>query len=455
MMLVDGLLVYLIGYLSLFGLSVLTWRTLLDESQYWPVITLSAIAFPLIMQLFGAYRYQSAINLPRALMRNFLSWSAVVGTAMILTVIFKTSSLYSRMWVGVWASSTLVVLLLVQSGYWSLLRYQRSLGIGVRRIVVVGKGQHLQELIEDVAADENAAYSVITYFSDIDLGMPLATRYGGVDEALDVLHGRLSGDVDEVWVMQSAVSDALSERLFRSAELRLFEVRFIPELRGFAVPVGDLEHLGTHVVIGLSVQPQLGAEGLAKTILDRSTAFIGLLLLSPLLLLLALVVRLDSAGPSLFRQQRHGLKGVPFWILKFRTLTVDSAHRPGEPLQQVRAADPRVTPLGHWMRRWSLDELPQLWNVLRGDMSLVGPRPHELGMNQNAASRDFEYRLRHRVKPGMTGWAQIHGYRGPAHTDEAMAQRVEHDLWYIDNWSFWLDLRILLRTLKLVLRPGE
>jgi len=173
-------------------------------------------------------------------------------------------------------------------------------------------------------------------------------------------------------------------------------------------------------------------------------------LLAPLLLGIALLIRCTSEGPILFRQTRGGLHGRPFEIYKFRTMTVQEN---GAAVVQVRRGDPRVTPLGRFLRRSSLDELPQLLNVLKGDMSVIGPRPHAVDQERDFALRVVDYRLRHHVRPGITGWAQVCGYRGETRTEEALARRVELDLRYIERWSFWLDLWIMARTCRAVLAP--
>ncbi|MBI2783777.1 MAG: exopolysaccharide biosynthesis polyprenyl glycosylphosphotransferase [Porticoccaceae bacterium] len=174
---------------------------------------------------------------------------------------------------------------------------------------------------------------------------------------------------------------------------------------------------------------------------------IGLLIL-PLCVAIALAVRCTSPGPVLFRQSRHGEGGRAFEVYKFRTMYVDQPEP--DKVHQARRDDPRVTPVGRFLRRTSLDELPQFLNVLQGRMSIVGPRPHALVHNEYYKSRVESYMWRHRVKPGITGWAQVNGYRGETDTLEKMEKRVEHDLWYIDNWSLWLDLKIIALTVKCV-----
>jgi putative colanic acid biosysnthesis UDP-glucose lipid carrier transferase len=192
------------------------------------------------------------------------------------------------------------------------------------------------------------------------------------------------------------------------------------------------------------------ASGAAKRALDLAIALPALVALAPLLALIALFVRIDSRGPVFFAQKRNGICGRPFEILKFRTMHV---LEDGDTVVQAREGDPRTTRVGRFLRRYSLDELPQLINVVLGDMSLVGPRPHARAHDTYYSGAIAAYRHRHAVKPGMTGWAQINGHRGPTPTLATMARRVDLDVWYVRNASFALDLKILLRTPLEVFRP--
>ena len=187
----------------------------------------------------------------------------------------------------------------------------------------------------------------------------------------------------------------------------------------------------------------LGAR-LTKSVLDRALALVLLVALSPLLLAVAVAVKLSSPGPVLFRQQRYGYNNTVIVVYKFRTMRQEAGLDARVP--QARRGDPRITPLGAWLRRHSVDELPQLLNVLGGSMSLVGPRPHAVPHNQYYATLIDDYHARHTVKPGITGWAQVNGFRGETADPRLMEKRVEHDLYYIRHWSLLLDLRILVRT---------
>jgi len=203
----------------------------------------------------------------------------------------------------------------------------------------------------------------------------------------------------------------------------------------------------TRAAAEFQAKKELGV--LAKRGMDVVLASAGLFLLSPILLMIALIIKLDSRGPVLYRQARHGLDGQVFSLVKFRTLRIDACDPPRGQCRQVTCDDPRVTRVGRLLRWSSLDELPQLVNVLRDEMSIVGPRPHAITHNEYYAARIDGYLDRHAVKPGITGWAQVNGLRGETETVDKMERRVLHDLYYVENWSLGLDIRIIARTLRL------
>lgn len=236
----------------------------------------------------------------------------------------------------------------------------------------------------------------------------------------------------------------------------------LTELRGLPVPVRLIadatareilqypQHkVGGVVSFELQRAPLTAGERIAKRAVDIAIATVGLMVIAPFLLAVSLAIKIDSRGPIFFRQTRGGFNGRTFHIMKFRTMHV---MEDGPTIAQACQQDNRVTRLGRWLRRSSVDELPQLLNVLHGDMSLVGPRPHALAHDLQYSSLISNYPYRHHVKPGITGWAQVNGFRGETPTVSLMTQRVQLDLWYVTNWSFWLDLRILFWTVLEVLR---
>jgi Undecaprenyl-phosphate glucose phosphotransferase len=223
-------------------------------------------------------------------------------------------------------------------------------------------------------------------------------------------------------------------------------IHLVPDAKVARLLANPVTYLGATWTAEIKRAPLTAAEQFFKRSFDIVVAAVGLVLFSPLLLAVGLAVKFESSGPALFKQTRNGFNGRSFRIYKFRTMRVTED---GPVIRQATRNDPRVTHLGRILRRANIDELPQLINVFLGDMSLVGPRPHAAAHNTEYEKQIANYAYRYHVKPGITGWAQVHGYRGETRNVDAMAKRIEHDLWYINRWSFWLDLRILAKTLVL------
>ncbi|MGA8358297.1 MAG: exopolysaccharide biosynthesis polyprenyl glycosylphosphotransferase, partial [Xanthobacteraceae bacterium] len=205
----------------------------------------------------------------------------------------------------------------------------------------------------------------------------------------------------------------------------------------------ELAKVGPLASLQLTRMPLSRAEAVQKRVFDLVFASLALIALTPLLVAVAILIKLDGPGPIFFVQRRYGFNQQPFRIIKFRTMRVSED---GAIMPQTTRGDPRLTRIGRWLRRWNIDEIPQLFNVLTGDMSLVGPRPHALSHDHDYERRISLYARRRNVKPGISGWAQINGYRGEIDSDDKIRKRVEYDLFYIDNWSLWLDLKIIART---------
>jgi Undecaprenyl-phosphate glucose phosphotransferase len=255
--------------------------------------------------------------------------------------------------------------------------------------------------------------------------------------------------VDFVFLLMKWNRPHLINNLVRTLRVLPIPVHLLPDDNVATFLGARPGHIGTTFTVELQRAPLSGTEQSLKRAFDIVAAAAMVVLLAPLMLFAALLVKLDSPGPVLFKQKRNGFNGRVFAIYKFRSMRVleDGAH-----IKQATKNDPRVTRIGRWLRRTSIDELPQLFNVLRGDMSVVGPRPHAVAHNSEYETVVANYAFRHHVKPGTTGWAQVSGFRGETQTIEVMSKRVEYDLWYINHWSLWLDLRIMLKTMFLAYR---
>jgi len=260
-----------------------------------------------------------------------------------------------------------------------------------------------------------------------------------------------ASDIEEIYLLGTPDRPDGIRDVIQRLRILPVPVTLIPDAATADLLRHSCHQFGHLVAVELQRPPLSAYERAAKRVMDIVIAMCALIVLLPLLLLVALAIKIDSPGPVLFRQNRRGFNGKRFVIFKFRSMSV---LEDGASIRQARAADGRVTRVGAFIRRCSIDELPQFFNVLHGEMSIVGPRPHAIAHDDYFLRQIENYAFRHHVKPGITGWAQAHGFRGETETLQKMQQRVEYDLWYINNWSIWIDLLILLRTIGEVVR-GE
>ncbi|MEO7009369.1 MAG: undecaprenyl-phosphate glucose phosphotransferase, partial [Caldimonas sp.] len=263
----------------------------------------------------------------------------------------------------------------------------------------------------------------------------------------DVAPHVLENGIREVYITLPLGSQPRIVELLEQVQDTTASLYFVPDVFGISIIQGRLQDMNGVPVVGICETPFTGTNDLVKRISDIVIAAVILLLVSPLLLLIAIGIKLSSRGPVIFRQRRNGLDGTEITVYKFRTMTTQDN---GSVVKQAQRGDVRITRFGAFLRRRSLDELPQFYNVLQGRMSVVGPRPHAVAHNEEYRRIIKAYMVRHKVKPGITGWAQVNGQRGETDTVEKMRARVEYDLEYLRNWSLGLDLKIIAGTVRLV-----
>jgi Undecaprenyl-phosphate glucose phosphotransferase len=317
---------------------------------------------------------------------------------------------------------------------------QRSREKAVRPVAIIGRGFHFYRAIRQIGEKPGAGFAVGAY---LDLKNDAFSEDAPNEGLRQIARHIADSYIQEVWIVLPLSEGEEIERCIRAFSQAWVKIRLFPEMSAtLSQCLSTLDLVGLKAI---EVRTRCVRDGrLAKEVFDRALAALAVALLSPLLLLIASAVKLSSEGPALFRQQRRGLNGKVFTIYKFRSMRL---HTPKEgTVEQARRKDPRITRVGAFLRRCSLDELPQLFNVLKGDMSLVGPRPHAIEHDSYYGRYVDGYMDRYRMKPGITGWAQINGFRGETDRMEKMVSRVEHDLYYMGNWSFWLDLRIVVLT---------
>jgi Undecaprenyl-phosphate glucose phosphotransferase len=407
------------------------------QSGYVTVLLLGLLTATIILPATGAFRHEFRWSVLRKTRRLLAGWAVVVTTLVTIAALFKVTSDYSRIWFSYWVLFGGAGLFISQlfEHFW-LVRRRKSTR-AARRVVLVGGGKNGRRVERRLLSDQDGELQLVARFGHDWSGEDI---YPVADLADFVAHEQIS----DVWVAAPWEDRELLETTLNALNESIVDVNVIPDLYQYRLLNQGIVEWDGLPVINLSGTPMTGTELRLKALFDRLVALLLLVLLSPVFLVLALLVRLSGPGPVLFRQKRHGIGGEAIEIFKFRTMK-QHRERLGEVVQATENDD-RVTFIGRFLRRSSLDELPQLINVLRGEMSLVGPRPHAIEHNEEFKSRIPKYMLRHKVRPGITGWAQVNGFRGITDTEEKMALRIEHDLWYIQNWSLWLDLKILLQT---------
>lgn len=427
------------------------WHGNLDLPGLYQIAIIAAVL--LTANFFQVARLYPNENLGRfvyQISRVLVGWTAVIFTLVTLAFVTKTSETFSRGWALLWIPVTLGGFVSLRVVLAILLSRWRERGALAQYVAVVGAGEYGQRLVREMLARNDPSLRIVGIFDRRRTRIPDEIEGIPVRGTIEDLHAFVRRNrVDEIVVALPWRSGGNLIELVQMLKSMPVNVKWCPETIAFQMPVRSLSNLAGVTMISVYDRPISGRNRIVKAFEDRIGSLVLLLILSPLLLLIAMLIRLDSPGPAVFRQRRFGFNNEEFTVFKFRTMRAGApgAAKDGDAMVQATRDDVRVTRIGRFLRRTSLDELPQLVNVLRGEMSLVGPRPHAVAHNEEYGRIIDEYFARHRVKPGITGWAQVHGLRGETDTPEKMRQRVEYDLYYIDNWSILLDIRILFLTL--------
>ena len=445
--LTDVAVIMTMAWLTGAGYHLLVYSYAGEIASFLEVGALAAVIFVILNVFRGEYSLPNFFAFKPHLRRTIKLWNVTFICLLAVGFLAQTTVIYSRGWIVVFYASTACVLLALRCLFVQATIYGSRAGlISAQRIFLVGTGKHVGDFMARYQPQRLGVNVVGCHFltpvePEASVRVQREAFAGDIDAAIN---GARSVEPDAIFlVMPWSATDAIS----RCAESFLtlpVEIHLGPEQVLDRFENIQLSKFGPMASLQLTRMPLSRLERFEKRAFDLVAAGAALLLLTPVLIVVAIMIKFDSPGPVLFLQHRYGFNQKPFRIIKFRTMrTLDD----GAFVPQAKRDDPRVTKLGSWLRRWNIDEIPQLFNVLKGDMSLVGPRPHALSHNREYEQRISLYARRHNVKPGITGWAQIHGFRGETDSDNKMQSRVEFDLYYIDNWSLWLDLQILIRTL--------
>lgn len=409
-------------------------------------LVLAALLSAIVLPLFKLYHSWRGKQLWRQVWMTTLAWAAVVLILVLLAFGFKSGALYSRYWAIAWALVVWVGLVIVRIGVRLLFNFMRERGWNHRHIYIMGAGELGRNVARQLQDAPWVGYDLVGFWDDDPelqgkhiKSIPVISCEEGCKE---LESGKRH--IDEIWLALPLRAEARMREVLQMLRHSTVNVRLVPDIFGFHLLNHSVTEVAGVPVLDLRSSPMQGMNRILKALEDRVLALLILVLISPLMLFIAAAVKLGSPGPVLFKQKRHGWDGKPIKVYKFRTMKVHE-EKDGQVTQATRD-DPRVTRFGAFLRRTSLDELPQFFNVLQGRMSIVGPRPHALAHNELYKDQVEAYMQRHRVKPGITGWAQINGWRGETDTLDKMEKRVEYDLYYIENWSLWLDLKIIFLT---------
>jgi Undecaprenyl-phosphate glucose phosphotransferase len=441
--------VIIAGYGVLLWLLYVRGETTEEFLVYVPLIAGAAITLPLLLQAGGLYSIHALLRPVDHVARLTAGWALIAVLMLAGLFLTKLGADYSRLWVSMWFVGGLGLLALFRMIVARLVRHWNAKGQLDRRAVLVGGGEPAGELIEALESSSDVDVTIAGIFDDRsdERSPPVVSGYrklGNVTELIDFVR-RNRVDLLVVTLPLTAESrllDVLKRLWVLPVDIRLSaytqKMRYRPRAYSY---------IGNVPFLDVFDKPLTDWGQLLKSLEDKVIAAIALAFLSPVFALVALLIRLDSKGPVFFRQRRYGFNNELIEVYKFRSMYVNASDATASKL--VTRGDPRVTRIGRILRKTSLDELPQLINVVKGELSLVGPRPHATHAKaQDKLYTDVVegYFARHKVKPGITGWAQINGWRGETDTIEKIHRRVEHDLYYIENWSIFFDLYILLRT---------
>ncbi|MDR5854713.1 undecaprenyl-phosphate glucose phosphotransferase [Caballeronia sp. LZ062] len=419
------------------------------------LIAFNSVLALLLFPTFGVYEAWRGKPLPMMLARVTLAWMTVAAAALLLAFTLHRMDAVSRLW---FAYSTLIsgaLIVLAKCVVYASLRIMRGRGFNQRTVAIVGAQgfartllAHLSSTPEqgftpvcllDTTGDEELHASGLGSRPGASMRLPVLNDF---DELVEKVRAE---EINEVWLALPLSQEHTIYRFVHALRHDFVNLRLIPDTRSISLFNHSMTDVAGLATINLTTSPVGSLQMWPKLLFDRCFAAAALLALSPVMISIAIAIKATSEGPVFFTQNRKGADGRPFKIYKFRSMAVHRETK-GHVTQATRN-DPRVTKIGAFLRRTSLDELPQFINVLFGDMSVVGPRPHAIEHDDLYKDLVYGYMFRYRIKPGITGWAQVNGYRGATEKVEKMQSRVKFDLFYIHNWSFWFDIKIVAMTL--------
>jgi Undecaprenyl-phosphate glucose phosphotransferase len=420
-----------------------------DLLRYATAVFAAAGVTLVVFQVFDLYGSHTFASLFRQLARIGVAWTMVFAVLVALAFFAKMGHQFSRIWLVAWYVTGLGTLVVFRAGLTQLVKSWSKSGRLNRRAVIVGGGPAGEALIKALEASPDTDIRICGIFDDRgdDRVSPNVAGYpklGNISELLDFAR---KTRIDLLIVSLPLAAESRLLQLLKKLWVLPVDIRLSAHTNKLRFRPRSYSYIGNVPFLDVFDKPITDWDYVTKWLFDKIAGAMALILLAPLMALIAIAIKLESRGPAFFKQKRYGFNNELIEVYKFRSMYADKTDAHASKL--VTKDDPRVTRVGRFIRKTSLDELPQLINVLKGELSMVGPRPHALQAKAASALYDDVvdgYFARHRVKPGITGWAQINGWRGETDTPEKIQRRVEHDLYYIENWSVLFDLYILLMT---------
>ena len=449
----DFFVTALIGLLV--ALAYVAEPNLLTATSYPMTLVGMSLATVVTFELLGLYQVQAFSSIVRQIPRVLMGWTAAFAALVAVVFFMKLGHTFSRVWLAVWFTAGGIALVTGRLALSGLVHHWAMEGRLYRRAVIYGGGAVTEDLIRHLEEEAAGDIRISGIFDDRDddragaiiSGYP---RLGGLSDLVDFCR---TTRIDLVVVALPITAERRLVDVMKQISVLPVDVKLPAASTALRFSPRTYSRIGNVSMIDLHDTPIADWGRVSKWLFDKVVGVVALVLLAPVLAAVAILIKLDSRGPVFFRQKRYGFNNELIEVYKFRSMYVDKCDATAAKL--VTKDDPRVTKIGRFIRKTSLDELPQLINVIKGDLSLVGPRPHAL--HAKAANQLYDevvegYFARHKVKPGITGWAQINGWRGETDTPEKIQKRVEFDLYYIENWSVFFDIYILLQTPSALLK---
>jgi len=419
----------------------------LSLSPTYMVAVLSvALSFLYSAEMFSTYRSWRAGKFRTMVLCAWSSLLVAFSFLFFISFVFKFSEMLSRLGLGLWFLFSIIFLHSWRLTVHLYKRNRRKLGLNLRNVAIIGATESAVYLYDEIVKNDELGFKFLGFYDDRkpERLFNNVASYDIAGTIQSAICSARKGQIDVMYIALPMKADKRIADLLLQLGDTTVDVHIIPDFLLSNLIHARIEHVGEVDTLSVFESPFIGAREFIKRTEDIVVSTIILALISPVLLVITIAVKLTSAGPIIFKQDRYGLDGRKIKVWKFRSMTVTEN---STVVTQVRKGDKRVTKLGAFLRRTSLDELPQFINVLKGDMSIVGPRPHAVAHNEEYRKKVEFYMLRHKTKPGITGWAQINGWRGETDTLNKMTKRVEFDLHYIKHWSLWFDVKIIFITI--------